>query len=137
MPPILSLCRLYAEPVRSATAWQKPTCIVQPNDTPTLAEVVKILTIDHVQFAIRSGGHMPSPLAANINNGILIDLSRFNHVHYDATKSLVTVGSGSRWEDLYSAIDPYNVTVVGGRVLDVGVGGLTLGCKFSLLFSYR
>ncbi|KAL8746678.1 MAG: hypothetical protein Q9190_001332 [Brigantiaea leucoxantha] len=76
---------------------------------------------------------MPSPLAANINNGILIDLSRFNHVHYDATKSLVTVGSGSRWEDLYSAIDPYNVTVVGGRVLDVGVGGLTLGCGLSYL----
>ncbi|KAI1878936.1 hypothetical protein JX265_003113 [Neoarthrinium moseri] len=84
-------------------------------------------------FAIRSGGHLPAPGAANIDDGILIDLSRFDRVQYDAAKSLVSVGSGQRWGNVYSQLDQHNVTVVGGRVLDVGVGGLTLGSGLSYL----
>ena len=72
---------------------------------------------------------MPSPLAANINDGVLIDMSMFNGVKYDAANSLATVGAGQKWESVYDQLDPYNVTVVGGRVLDVGVGGLTLGSE--------
>ena len=72
---------------------------------------------------------MPSPLAANINNGVLIDMSMFKGVNYNAANSLAIVGAGQRWGDVYNQLDPYNVTVVGGRVLDVGVGGLTLGCE--------
>ena len=73
---------------------------------------------------------MPSPLAANINDGILIDMSSFKGFSYDAAKSVVTVGTGQKWRDVYTQLDLYNRTVVGGRVLDVGVGGLILGCKF-------
>ena len=79
-----------------------------------------------VQFAIRSGGHSPSPLAANINNGVLIDLANLNKVDYHAASGTVTVGAGNRWRAVYTALDPYNVTAVGGRVLDVGVGGFLL-----------
>lgn len=73
---------------------------------------------------------MPSPLAANINNGVLIDMALFNSVNYDAANSEAKVGAGQRWGNVYDALDAYNVTVVGGRVLDVGVGGLILGCAF-------
>ena len=72
---------------------------------------------------------MPSPLAANINNGVLIDMSMFNGVAYDIENNVATVGAGQTWGDVYNQLDPYNVTVVGGRVLDVGVGGLILGSK--------
>lgn len=34
---------------------------------------------------------------------------------------------------MYTALDRHNVTVVGGRVLDVGVGGLVLGGGLSYL----
>lgn len=37
------------------------------------------------------------------------------------------MGSGLRWGEVYNQLDDFNVTVVGGRVLDVGVGGLILG----------
>ncbi|KAI4195361.1 MAG: hypothetical protein LQ350_007230 [Teloschistes chrysophthalmus] len=84
-------------------------------------------------FAIRSGGHMPSPLAANINDGVLIDMSMFKEVSYDAAKKAAKIGAGQRWGDVYSRLDPYGVTIVGGRVLDVGVGGLILGCGLSYL----
>lgn len=114
---------------RSATAWKRPTCIVQPADTLELQKIVRILTTRHVRFAIRSGGHSPSPFAANIDNGILIDLSNFNQMNYNAADSTATVGAGMKWGDVYHRLDAHNVTVVGGRVLDVGVGGLTLGSK--------
>ncbi|KAL8773027.1 MAG: hypothetical protein Q9209_002047 [Squamulea sp. 1 TL-2023] len=40
---------------------------------------------------------------------------------------MTSVGPGARWEDVYSKLDPLNLSVVGGRVLTVGVAGLTLG----------
>ena len=94
-------------------------------------QIVKLLAESSINFAIRSGGHSPSPGAANINNGVLIDMSDFNQVDYNAANSLVTIGPGQTWGDVYSHLDQYNVTVVGGRVLSVGVGGLILGGKSS------
>lgn len=91
--------------------------------------MLKLLVESNVPFAIRSGGHSPSPGAANIDDGILIDLSGFDKVEYDASRNVAVVGTGLRWGEVYSQLEEFNVTVVGGRVLDVGVGGLTLGGK--------
>lgn len=95
------------------------------------------LVAGNISFAIRSGGHLPSPGAANIDDGVLIDLSNFNQVNYDVANSVVSIGAGQRWENVYTQLDAYNVTVVGGRVLDVGVGGLTLGSKLNSILAYR
>lgn len=54
-------------------------------------------------------------------------MSKFNNTYYDATNNRVQIGAGMKWTDVYQSLDRYNVTVVGGRVLDVGVGGLILG----------
>jgi hypothetical protein len=40
-----------------------------------------------------------------------------------------SVGPGVRWGQVYEFLDPYDVTVVGGRIPQVGVGGLLLGGK--------
>ncbi|MCJ1383197.1 hypothetical protein MMC17_006310 [Xylographa soralifera] len=117
----------------SATAWASPTCIGQPSNVSEVQAMVRVLTKNKVNFAIRSGGHMPSPGAGNINNGVLIDLSQFNQVVYDPGHSLATIGAGQQWGNVYSQLDHYNVTVVGGRVLDVGVAGLILGSGLSYL----
>ncbi len=114
---------------RSGTAWAKPSCIVQPAAASDIQQVVRLLTDRHVPFAVRSGGHLPSPLGANINDGVLIDMSMIKGVTYDAANNVVKVGAGQRWKTVYDALDAHNVTVVGGRVVDVGVAGLTLGCK--------
>lgn len=66
-------------------------------------------------------------MGANINNGVLFDMSGFNSVEYYAHRRVAVVGTGSRWSDVYHYLDQYDVTVVGGRILEVGVGGLTLG----------
>ncbi|KAI3319739.1 putative FAD-binding oxidoreductase [Xylariaceae sp. AK1471] len=117
----------------SQTAWETPTCIFQPKTTEDLQAAVSLIVEGNVSFAIRSGGHSPSPLAANIAQGVLIDMSAFNGVDYHANDQVAVVGSGQRWENVYTKLDQYGVTVVGGRVLTVGVGGLTLGSGLSYL----
>lgn len=58
-------------------------------------------------------------------------MRNFNAIAYDAEKNVVRVESGLRWGDVYRVLTPLNVTVVGGRNLDVGVAGLALGGKGS------
>ncbi|KAK7757764.1 hypothetical protein SLS62_000142 [Diatrype stigma] len=71
---------------------------------------------------------MPVTGAASADNGVLIDMSSFTQIEHIAEKDEVVVGTGLRWQNVYDYLDQYEVTVVGGRVLDVGVGGLILGC---------
>ncbi|GAP93181.2 putative fad binding domain protein [Rosellinia necatrix] len=115
------------------TAWASPTCVVQPATAEQVSQAVSYLAQRGVHFAIRSGGHSPAPFGANINDGVLFDLSRFDSVEYDAERGTAVVGTGMRWGDVYRYLDQYNVTVVGGRITQVGVGGLTLGSGLSYL----
>ncbi|KAI1817210.1 putative FAD-binding oxidoreductase [Poronia punctata] len=115
------------------TAWASPTCVIQPVTAEQVSEAVKYLSRENVHFAIRSGGHSPAPLGANINEGVLFDMSGFNEVEYDAERGVATVGTGLRWGEVYHYLEQYNKTVVGGRILEVGVGGLTLGSGLSYL----
>lgn len=39
----------------------------------------------------------------------------------------VTLGPGARWNDVYTALEPHNLTVSGGRAAYLGVGGYVLG----------
>lgn len=61
--------------------------------TSEVQEVIGILANQSVPLAIRSGGHIPSPLAANINDGVLIDMSILKGVEYNAAKDQVKVGA--------------------------------------------
>lgn len=54
------------------------------------------------------------PVAANINDSVLVDLSMFKEVSYDAAKKAAKIYQGQRWGDVYNRLDKYGVTVVGG-----------------------
>jgi hypothetical protein len=54
-------------------------------------------------------------------------MSRFNETKVDRTSGTVEVGSGLTWDQVYATLEPTGVNVVGGRIPDVGVAGLTLG----------
>ncbi|OTA53613.1 putative FAD-binding oxidoreductase [Hypoxylon sp. EC38] len=101
----------------SQTAWRVPACIVQPDNAAELQSVVKTLVNTNTSFAIRSGGHSPSPWAANIDGGVLIDMSNFNIVEYDSSNNVAIVGSGQTWADVYPRLDQHDVTIVGGRIV--------------------
>ena len=52
---------------------------------------------------------------------------RFSEFKYDPSANVAQVGAGLIWDDVYAALEPYAVNVVGGRVTGVGVAGFTLG----------
>ena len=54
-------------------------------------------------------------------------MTRFKSVVYHPSNGTVGVGTGLLWDDVYAALEPFNVTVVGGRISGIGVAGLTLG----------
>lgn len=111
----------------SQTAWNTPSCIATPENATSVQIIIRTLVSFDVPFAIRSGGHSPNPGYANIGTGVLISLSALDQISYDAAQNAVYLSPGARWGAVYRYLQPLNVTVVGGRVLNVGVGGLTLG----------
>ncbi|KAI1400394.1 putative FAD-binding oxidoreductase [Hypoxylon fuscum] len=113
------------------TAWGTPTCIIHPSLAEHVQHAVTLMVNSNVSFAVRSGGHEPHRGFANIDNGVLVDMSNFTRLDYDADRNVAVVGPGLTWGDVYTQLAAYGVVVVGGRVLDVGVGGLILGSGLS------
>ncbi|KAF2668645.1 FAD-binding domain-containing protein [Microthyrium microscopicum] len=110
----------------------QPSCFVQPNSTQDVSTIMKTISAANIgtgkcPFAIRSGGHSPIPTANNIADGVTIDLSGLNQINLWSDESVVRVGPGNRWGDIFAKLDLKNLGVVAGRVANVGVGGLLTG----------
>ena len=71
-----------------------------------------MLRIDTLQ--VKGGGHQTNP-GFSSTTGVHISLEKFSEIKYDAQKNVVTVGAGIIWDDVYAALDPLGVGVVGGR----------------------
>lgn len=111
----------------------QPACIVSPSNTNDVAVVVKALAAGRGDFAIRSGGHTPFGGAANIAQGVTIDLSALHTITLSDSNSVVSVGPGARWGDVYAMLDPLQLTALGGRGASIGVGGFLVGGGISFL----
>jgi hypothetical protein len=109
----------------------KPACIVTPRNTDDVAVTIKVLTwlplSDACKLAIRGGGHTPWAGSANIEGGITLDLSSMKTITVNQDRSVVAVGAGSLWGEVYRKTDELGIAVIGGRGSSIGVGGLTLG----------
>jgi FAD/FMN-containing dehydrogenase len=71
---------------------------------------------------MRSGGHSPNPGFASIDEpSILIDLQKLNQIKIREDTSYVSIYPRARWGEVYAALDTQKMSVVGGRVPDVGV----------------
>ncbi|KAI1464949.1 putative oxidoreductase [Daldinia caldariorum] len=119
-------------------SYLEPLCIVVPTTADDVSTAVSSLSSTagslgdnerqaSCQFAIRSGGHAGIVGAANIEGGVTIDLRSLNTIDVSEDRSTASVGVGATWGDVYSKLGPLGVSVAGGRVAQVGVGGLTLG----------
>lgn len=71
--------------------------------------------------------HAPGGGLANIQPGITIDLSSLNQLTISLDQSSIRIGPGNRWRNVYELLDSKDLSTSGGRVADVGVGGLVLG----------
>lgn len=133
----------YTSSIRSYFSLQEqslsPVCIVSPTSTTDVSTIVKTMakfsqkSAKLGRFAIRSGGHTLFAGAANIDNGVTIDLSRLNSVTLSSDHGVALVGTGARWIQVYQKLDPLNLTVVGGRTAGIGLGGFLTGGGLSYL----
>ena len=105
----------------------QPLCRVQPGSAEDVSVSLLVTKFFQCPFAVKSGGHAAFTNASNIQGGLTIDLARLNQIEISNDKTLTSVGSGCRWGDVYNALDQHDLMVIGGRVADIGVGGLTLG----------
>ncbi|KAF9038024.1 FAD-binding domain-containing protein [Panaeolus papilionaceus] len=109
---------------------QRSKCVVEPGKETDVAEILKIVDRTRTPFAIKGGGHAVNP-GFSSTPGVHISMARFSEVKYQASSQTAEVGTGLIWDDVYAALEPYNRTVVGGRVSGVGVAGLSLGGGYS------
>lgn len=112
----------------SVSARLEPGCIVQPTTAEEVSLAVTTLTKKtKCDFAIRGGGHTAFPGAANIKDGVTLDFGLMRETTYDPETKVAKIQPGTTWATVYGDLEPYNVTVAGGRTGTVGIGGFLLG----------
>jgi FAD/FMN-containing dehydrogenase len=105
----------------------KPACIALPHTAEDVATIIRYAqrAKGAIQLAVRSGGHTAWEGAANIENGLVIDLRNLSLL--EVSHGVASIGTGNHWGDVYGALEKQGLAVVGGRVSKVGVGGLVTG----------
>ena len=111
----------------------KPQCIIFPKTPSEMSRTIQILRDNTEDFAIKSGGHSPNHYWASIDDGPLISTQRLDQVLLDQNTGVVTVGPGTRLDEVAKALDGTGWTFVGGRIGNTGVGGLVLGGGLSYM----
>lgn len=109
---------------------QTPACVLEAGSPQDVAAAIKIIGSSRTPFAIESGGHASNP-GFSSTTGVHISLVRMQQVVVSSDKTIVTVGMGLTWADVYEKLQGTGVNVVGGRVPGPGVGGYTLGGGYS------
>lgn len=108
-----------------------PTCVIRPGDAKDVSKIVKDVKnaalSGKVKVAVKGGGHTPWAGAANIDNGITIDLRQLTGVSVNSASKTASIGAGEQWRSVYENLLPQGLAVPGGRVSKVGVGGLITG----------
>lgn len=131
--------RLHYPTTDNVTFWDSkqaevvPACRVEPTGSEDVASIIHTLVQTSCRFAIRSGGHTRERDDSNSDGGVTIDLRQIRTADVSTDRSRVRLGTGHTLVSAYSALEPYNLTFLGGRVDTVGVAGFTLGGGLSNL----
>lgn len=115
----------------------QPACLVYARSPEEIAVLIATARSVGCPFAIRGGGHSDIPGASNSDGGITVNMAGMSQVVVDEHLGVARVGAGAKWGDVYGELEKTNRTVVGGRLRDVGVGGLLLGGGLSHLSGLR
>lgn len=108
-----------------------PACVIRPSSSQEVSTAIQIINQHSCHFAVKSGGHAMFAGASNAVGGITVDLKYLNSVELSEDRETASIGPGNQWGAVYEKLEPEGLTVVGGRVSGVGVGGFILGGKFN------
>lgn len=120
----------------SATVYSTPACVFVPQNAEQVSYAVVTITLTQSKLSVRGGGHMPIPGSNGIGGeGVLVSSSNMTRLALSSDQSVLSVGPGNRWRDVYAYLKPFGLAAVGGRVGHVGVPGLLLGGGISFFSS--
>lgn len=91
------------------------------NDVMRSLQIVKEKNLD---FRVRSNRH-DFEANSNLDCGLVIDLSKINHIIIDEENLTATVGGGANFGDIYKTLVNSGFTTPGGTCADVGAVGLS------------
>ncbi|KAG1839889.1 FAD-binding domain-containing protein [Suillus subalutaceus] len=89
-------------------------------------------TTEDIGIAIKSGGHATNA-GFSSTSGVEIAMYSFSDIVYNSSAQTATLGTGAIWDDVYVALEKYNMTVVGPKITGIGIGGIVLGGGYSYL----
>ncbi|KAG8629152.1 hypothetical protein KVT40_003017 [Elsinoe batatas] len=115
----------------------RPFCVFKPVDDRAVSVVVLLSRLTQCPFAVKSGGHAMFEGSSSFEGGITVSLELLNSISVSADKNIASVGAGNKWGPTYTKLAEEDLTVLGGRVYDIGVGGLTTGGGISFFASLR
>ncbi|KPI41998.1 Bifunctional solanapyrone synthase [Cyphellophora attinorum] len=109
----------------------RPTCRFFPDGAQDVRSALQIAQATNTSVAVVSGGHSSNVNASNIDHGMTMDLAALSNIVVSEDRASVWLGPAAIWSEVYAALEPHGLTVPGGRVGHVGVGGYVLGGGFS------
>ncbi|KAH7039591.1 uncharacterized protein B0I36DRAFT_343457 [Microdochium trichocladiopsis] len=115
----------------SANAALSPWCMVLPTETLDVSRIASILQENACPFGMRSGAHSAFSGSNGVSDGVTVDFGYLNATTYTPGSDIASIQPGSDWGSAYETLDPFGVTVVGGRASVVGVGGFISGGGYS------
>lgn len=105
-----------------------PSCRFAPRSAEDVVFAINTIRATESRFAITSGRHSVVLGANNAQNGVTIDFNaHMRRVEIDELNTVVRVQPGAKWGEVYAFMESRGWMVVGGRLSDIGVGGLLLG----------
>ncbi|CAI7567948.1 unnamed protein product [Penicillium pancosmium] len=124
---------------RNFTVWDakqqevESACRVEPSTSQDVSKILSILVNHWCRFAVKGGGHARNPDDSVSVGGVTIDMHLMKSLQVAPDRKTVILGSGHVLYTMYHGLEAYNLTTIGGRVADVGLGGYALGGGISNL----
>lgn len=119
-----------------------PDVVIRPNTVEDISNVMRMIhttLIKHntsIPFTVKGGGHSYSCQSVR-DDGILLDMRNFDHIHVNG--DVVNVGAGLTFEKVFKILNKNDRTIIHGQCLQVGVvgftvhGGIILNCNIVVI----
>jgi FAD/FMN-containing dehydrogenase len=93
-----------------------PQCVFKPEKALDVSTSILLSRLTQCPFAAKSGGHSAVPGGSNIEGGITISFEKMNKTIPSADRKSVSFQPGQTWYDVYTKLEQYQLTIIGGRV---------------------
>ncbi|KAH6904400.1 hypothetical protein BKA70DRAFT_1432153 [Coprinopsis sp. MPI-PUGE-AT-0042] len=104
-------------------------CTVQPDSPQDIQRLFEIIKTTRTPWAVKGKGHCNNNDMSS-THGLQVAMSAFGQIELAPDKKSVKIGSGLDWGQVFGALAPHGLVVVGGRSPSVGVAGLLLSSGY-------